>query len=39
MLGDSILDKYVMMSNSKEIWDSLEAKYEVSLALVMSCMS
>ena len=38
MLGDSIVDTYVMMSTGKEIWDALEAKLEL-LTLVMSCIS
>src|SRR5688572_10642980 len=30
VLGDSIVDTYVMMVTGKEMWDALEAKYGVS---------
>lgn len=29
MLGDSTLNVYVMLSTSKEMWDTQEVKYEV----------
>jgi hypothetical protein len=32
MLGDSIVDAYVSLLTGKEMWDALEAKYEVSNA-------
>ena len=32
VLGDSILDAYVPLQTSKEMWDALEAKYEISKA-------
>ena len=30
VLGESIVDTYVMMSTGKEMWDALEAKYGAS---------
>ncbi|XP_039787042.1 uncharacterized protein LOC120653349 [Panicum virgatum] len=30
MLGDSMVDTYVMMSTAKEMWNTLEAKYRAS---------
>jgi transcription elongation factor GreA-like protein len=32
MLGDSIVDAYVPLLTGKEMWNALEAKYEVSNA-------
>ena len=38
VLGDSMVDTYVMMSTGKEIWDAVEAKLEL-LTPVVSCTS